>query len=513
MNTTFTLQPGTLSLAQLRQWWDAPQQLALHADAQQVIERSQQTVLNILADGKVVYGINTGFGLLANTRIPPDRLNDLQRRIVLSHAAGTQELMSDTVVRLMLLLKINSLSRGYSGVRLEVIEALVDMLNQQVYPCVPSKGSVGASGDLAPLAHLVLPLLGEGTVRIEGKIYPAVEGLAKVGLQPIGTLAPKEGLALLNGTQASTALALHGLFQIERVFHAALVTGAMAVEAAMGSRAPFDSRIHAVRGQPGQIAVAQSFRQLLDETSEIGQAHANCEKVQDPYSLRCQPQVMGAVFDQMVHASKILVREANGVTDNPLVFSDNGDIISGGNFHAEPVAMAADILAIAASEIGALSERRSALLIDHHLSNLPPFLVNDGGVNSGFMLAQVTAAALASENKTLAHPASVDSMPTSANQEDHVSMATFAARRLTDIAGNIRDIVAIELLEAAQGVDFRRPLRAADAIEVAHERVRALVPFYDQDRYFAPDIAAIAGLIEQGGLGDLICEGALLEDA
>src|SRR5690554_1660283 len=351
-----TLHPGELTLSQLRHFDRNPVTLTLSDETRGTIAQSAATVADVLAQGRVVYGINTGFGLLANTRIKPEELTELQRKIVLSHAAGTQELMSDTVVRLMLLLKINSLSRGYSGVRLEVIEALVDMLNQQVYPCVPSKGSVGASGDLAPLAHLVLPLLGEGTVRIEGKIYPAVEGLAKVGLKPIGTLAPKEGLALLNGTQASTALALHGLFQIERVFHAALVTGAMAVEAAMGSRAPFDSRIHAVRGQPGQIAVAQSLRQLLGETSEIGQAHANCEKVQDPYSLRCQPQVMGAVFDQMVHASKILVREANGVTDNPLVFSDNGDIISGGNFHAEPVAMAADILAIAASEIGALSE-------------------------------------------------------------------------------------------------------------------------------------------------------------
>src|SRR5690554_6000301 len=321
MSQVFELQPGKLALTDLCQWWQQPQQLRLHSDADAPIEQSQQTVAKVLAAGKVVYGINTGFGLLANTRIPPEKLEDLQRRIVLSHAAGTQELMADVVVRLMLLLKINSLSRGYSGVRPEVIQALVELLNHEVYPCVPSKGSVGASGDLAPLAHLVLPLLGEGTVRIQGAIYPAVEGLAKVGLKPIGTLAPKEGLALLNGTQASTALALHGLFQIERVFHAALVTGAMAVEAAMGSRAPFDSRIHAVRGQPGQIAVAQSFRQLLGETSEIGQAHANCEKVQDPYSLRCQPQVMGAVFDQMVHASKILVREANGVTDNPLVFS------------------------------------------------------------------------------------------------------------------------------------------------------------------------------------------------
>ncbi|MBY6064548.1 histidine ammonia-lyase [Pseudidiomarina sediminum] len=510
--TTMTLQPGQLRLNDIRQWWQAPQQLALHDDAKAAIKRSSETIAEVLAAGKVVYGINTGFGLLANTRIPPEKLEDLQRRIVLSHAAGTGALMDDTVVRLMLLLKINSLSRGFSGIRQEVIDALMQLLNAEMYPCVPSKGSVGASGDLAPLAHLVLPLIGEGEVRYQGEIMSARDGLAKIGMQPM-TLAPKEGLALLNGTQASTALALHGLFQIERVFHSALVAGAMSVEAAMGSRAPFDARIHEVRGQPGQIAVAASFRQLLGDTSEIAAAHENCEKVQDPYSLRCQPQVMGAVYDQLQHASAILTREANGVTDNPLVFHDNGDIISGGNFHAEPVAMAADILAIAASEIGALSERRSALLIDHHLSNLPPFLVNDGGVNSGFMLAQVTAAALASENKTLAHPASVDSMPTSANQEDHVSMATFAARRLTDIAENVRDIVAIELLEAAQGVDFRRPLKGADKVEQAHALLREKVAYYDQDRFFAPDIAATGALIYSGKLSALVDEGAVFEDA
>lgn len=510
MAATFVLRPGHLSLADLRSWWQQPQQLTLHDDAHHAIAESAATVARVLAAGKVVYGINTGFGLLANTRIPAEKLEDLQRRIVLSHAAGTGTLMDDTVVRLMLLLKINSLSRGYSGIRPQVIDALRQLLNHQVYPCVPSKGSVGASGDLAPLAHLVLPLLGEGQVRYQGQVLSASEGLAKAGLSPL-TLAPKEGLALLNGTQASTALALHGLFQIERVFHAALVVGSTAVEAALGSRAPFDARIHEVRGQPGQIKVAASFRQLLGESSEIAESHVNCEKVQDPYSLRCQPQVMGAVFDQLQHASDILRREANGVTDNPLVFSDNGDIISGGNFHAEPVAIAADILAIAASEIGALSERRCALLIDKHLTNLPPFLVNDGGVNSGFMLAQVTAAALASENKTLAHPASIDSLPTSANQEDHVSMATFAARRLTDIADNIRDIVAIEWLEAAQGLDFRRPLRASAAVEQAQGWLREQVSFYDQDRYFAPDIAAAAALVASGKLSQLVQSGAVLE--
>jgi histidine ammonia-lyase len=509
MTATFVLRPGELSLDDLRSWWQQPQHLQLDANAAPAIAESAATVAAVLAAGKVVYGINTGFGLLANTRIPREKLEDLQRRIVLSHAAGTGALMADTVVRLMLLLKVNSLSRGYSGVRPQVIDALIALLNHEVYPCVPSKGSVGASGDLAPLAHMVLPLLGEGQVRYRGQLMNAAEGLAQAGLQPL-TLAPKEGLALLNGTQASTALALHGLFQIERVFHAALVVGSTAVEAALGSRAPFDARIHAVRGQPGQIKVAESFRALLGDSSEIAASHLDCEKVQDPYSLRCQPQVMGAVFDQLQHASAILRREANGVTDNPLVFSDNGDIISGGNFHAEPVAIAADLLAIAASEIGALSERRSALLIDKHLTNLPPFLVNDGGVNSGFMLAQVTAAALASENKTLAHPASIDSLPTSANQEDHVSMATFAARRLTDIAENIRDIVAIEWLEAAQGLDFRRPLKASAAVEQAQAWLRERVSFYDQDRYFAPDISAAAELVGSGKLSQLVQVGALL---
>ncbi|RUO39007.1 histidine ammonia-lyase [Pseudidiomarina aestuarii] len=503
MSTVFELQPGQLSLADIQSWWQQPQQLKLADSAYKAIEASAATVSAVLAKGKVVYGINTGFGLLANTRIPPEKLADLQRRIVLSHAAGTQEFMVDDVVRLMLLLKINSLSRGFSGVRPVVIEALQALLNHQVYPCVPSKGSVGASGDLAPLAHLVLPLLGEGQVRYQGKILSGAEGMKIAGMETIA-LGPKEGLALLNGTQASTALALHGYFQIQRAFDAALVVGAMSVEAAMGSRSPFDERIHAVRGQPGQMEVAKQFRKLLGATSEVAKAHENCEKVQDPYSLRCQPQVMGAVYDQLVHARAILEREANGVTDNPLVFADSGDILSGGNFHAEPVAMAADILAIAASEIGALSERRSALLIDHHLSNLPPFLVTDGGVNSGFMLAQVTAAALASENKSLAHPASVDSIPTSANQEDHVSMATFAARRLTDIARNVVDIIAIEWLEAAQGLEFRRPLKAAEAIESAHACLRHKVAFYDQDRYFAPDIQAAAELIAAGELSQLL---------
>ncbi|RUO20960.1 histidine ammonia-lyase [Aliidiomarina iranensis] len=503
MSYKLEIQPGQLSLAELRNIDRNAVNISLPAEAYKDVERAAKTVADVLAEGRVVYGINTGFGLLASTRIAPEQLADLQRRIVLSHAAGVGKMMSDQVVRLMLVLKINSLARGYSGVRPEVIDFLIALVNNQAYPCVPEKGSVGACGDLAPLAHMVLPLLGEGELRIHGERMPANEGLKQLGLAPI-ELAPKEGLALLNGTQASTALALHGLFAIEDVFAAATLAGAMTVEAALGSRTPFDERIHIVRGQPGQVAVAAELRRILSTSSEIGDSHTNCGKVQDPYSLRCQPQVMGAVWDQMGYASAVLGREANGVTDNPLVFPDDNDILSGGNFHAEPVAIAADLLAIVCSEIGSLSERRIALLVDKHLSNLPPFLVDNGGVNSGFMLAQVTAAALASENKTLAHPASIDSLPTSANQEDHVSMATFAARRLQDISENVANIIAIELLGAAQGMDFRRPLQSSPVLEAVHAAVRNKVGFYDEDRYFAPDIEAIYYLIRGGELTELV---------
>lgn len=506
-----TLHPGELTLSQLRHFDRNPVTLTLSDETRGSIAQSAATVADVLAQGRVVYGINTGFGLLANTRIKPEELTELQRKIVLSHAAGVGQFMPDPVVRLMLVLKINSLARGYSGVRLEVMDALIAMLNHEVYPCVPAKGSVGASGDLAPLAHLVLPLLGEGQVRVGGIVMPAVEGIAHAGLAPM-ELGPKEGLALLNGTQASTALALHGLFAIEDVFNAAILTGALSVEAALGSRTPFDPRIHAVRGQPGQIKVAAKLRDILEYSSEIGDSHENCGKVQDPYSLRCQPQVMGAIYDQLLFNAGVLEREANGVTDNPLVFADDNDILSGGNFHAEPVALAADALAIACSEIGALSERRMALLIDQNLSNLPPFLVENGGVNSGFMLAQVTAAALASENKSLAHPASVDSLPTSANQEDHVSMATFAARRLLEMSENTAHIVAVELLAAAQGVDFRRPLKSSETLEELHRRVRGEVSFYSEDRYFSPDIEAIGRLILSGQLTQLCHMGASFSD-
>lgn len=513
MAERFILHPGALTLDDCRQCFRAHQPISLADDAYPAIHRAEQTVTDVLKAGRTVYGINTGFGLLANTRIPEHELELLQRSIVLSHAAGIGEYMSPSTVRLMMLLKINSLARGYSGIRAEVIDALITLYNHQVWPAIPQKGSVGASGDLAPLAHMSAVLLGEGEVVLEGKVCAAKDGLARAGLTPVA-LAPKEGLALLNGTQASTAFALEGLFYAENALYSAMAIGALSVEAALGSRVPFDDRIHAVRGHRAQQDMASGFRALLEE-SAIGNSHAGCEKVQDPYSLRCQPQVLGACLQQLRFAADTLQTEANGVSDNPLVFAESADILSGGNFHAEAVAMAADMIAISLSEIGALSERRMALLIDSNLSGLPAFLVDNGGVNSGFMIAQVTCAALASENKTLAHPASVDSLPTSANQEDHVSMATFAARRLKDIFENVAGILAIEWLAAAQGVDFRRPLTTSEALQEVHGLLRTKVAFYDKDRYFAPDIAAATELVKHHALSDAVAQrvGELLEPA
>ncbi|MCH7743672.1 MAG: histidine ammonia-lyase [Proteobacteria bacterium] len=499
---TLSIKPGQLTLDDLFQVHRVHKPIALDPTCFEAIQASTRIVDKVIEDGRTVYGINTGFGLLAKVRIETEELQALQRSIVLSHAAGVGRYMETDTVRLLLLLKVNSLARGYSGIRLEVIEALISLYNHEVYPCIPIKGSVGASGDLAPLAHMSALLLGEGKATHKHNLLEAKEALELCDLKPI-TLAPKEGLALLNGTQASTALALQGLFYAQTCLVAATVIGALSVEAAKGSRDPFDARIHEARGYPAQIAMARAYRSLL-EHSNIEQSHMDCEKVQDPYSLRCQPQVMGACLMQMRQAAETLLTEANAVTDNPLIFADSGDIYSGGNFHAEPVAMAADNMALAFAEIGALSERRTALLIDTQLSGLPPFLVDNGGVNSGFMIAQVTAAALASENKSLAHPASVDSMPTSANQEDHVSMAMFAARRLHDMYENTSNILAIEWLAASQGLDFLAPLKSSEQLEMAKSRLREEVPFYDKDRFFSPDIRKAAELIQGDVLLDLV---------
>lgn len=491
-----TLDPGRLTLHQLRALACEPfQPIALAPHCRDAIARGAATVEAIVAKGDPAYGINTGFGKLARVQIPLDQLQRLQANLVRSHAVGVGALLDDDTVRLILALKIASLARGYSGVRPELVEAALALYNARLWPCIPSQGSVGASGDLAPLAHLALALMGEGSVRVDGVVQDAGRALRAAGLAPI-TLAAKEGLALLNGTQVSTGIALTGLWRAEQVFAAAVVAGALSVDAARGSDAPFDARIQELRGQPGQIDVARLYRDLLAGSAIRASHRENDERVQDPYSLRCQPQVMGAALDLLRHVARTLWIEANAVSDNPLVFADTGEVLSGGNFHAEPVAFAADTLALALAEVGALSERRIALLIDASISGLPPFLVREAGLNSGFMIAHVTAAALASENKTLAHPASVDSLPTSANQEDHVSMATFAARKLADMALNVRHIVAIELLAAAQGIDFHRPLRSSELLEGVHARVRARVARYDEDRFFAPDIAAVETLVD-----------------
>ncbi len=450
-----------------------------------------------LATGEALYGINTGFGKLAMTRIGAADLAQLQLNLLRSHAAGTGPLLRAPVVRLILALKALSLSQGASGVRPEVVEALLALLRNDVLPAIPSRGSVGASGDLAPLAHMSLVLIGEGEAVVpEGTLLDGAEAMARAGLAPLA-LGPKEGLALLNGTQVSTALALAGLFTAERLLRTAVVAGALSTEGVKGSDTPFDPRIHALRNQPGQIRVAAALRTLI-AGSPLRESHRHGDpRVQDPYSLRCQPQVAGACLDQLDHAATVLEREANAVTDNPLIV-EGGDILSGGNFHAEPVAFAADGIALALAELGAIGERRVALLTDPALSGLPAFLVRDGGVNSGFMIAQVTAAALTAENRALAAPRSTDSLPTSANQEDHVSMATGAALRLAEMADNLAGILAIELLAAAQALEFHRPLRSSPPLEAAHALVRGVVRPWDRDRLMAPDIAAVKQLVEQG---------------
>lgn len=486
-----------LGLAQFRQALSGPVTVELTDSAWTAVEAGAQAIADILTTGRTVYGVNTGFGLLADTRIAAKDLEALQRNLVLSHACGVGTDLPDPIVRLMLVLKIASLSKGASGVRRRTLEALIALVNADVLPVIPSKGSVGASGDLAPLAHMSCLLLGVGGARHEGKTLEAAAALSRAGLSAM-ELGPKEGLALLNGTQFSTATAIAGLVRAEQIFAAALAAGALSVDALKGSDAPFDPRIHALRGHQGQIDVAAQLRDLLGGSS-IRESHRDdCQKVQDPYSLRCQPQVMGAVLDQLRMAARTLVIEANAVTDNPLIFAADGDVLSGGNFHAEPVAFAADQIAMALCEIGNISERRTSILVDPKMSGLPAFLVRESGLNSGFMIAQVTAAALVAENRMLAHPASVDTVPTSANQEDHVSMAAHGARRLLDMAANAEVVVGVELLAAAQGVEFHRPLRSSEALEGVVAQVRGAVAPYGEDRYFAPDLEAAASLIRDG---------------
>ncbi|KAA2215080.1 histidine ammonia-lyase [Teichococcus oryzae] len=491
------IAPGGATLHELRlvmegeplalpQGWDGPVQASVDALAARI------------QGGEALYGVNTGFGKLASQRINHDDLRKLQRNLLRSHAAGIGPFLPAPVVRLILALKALSLARGASAVRPEVVTQLLALLNLGVLPAIPARGSVGASGDLAPLAHLSLVLIGEGEAMLGDDVLPGAEALKRAGLRPL-ELGPKEGLALLNGTQVSTALALAGLFAAQSLWRSALVAGALSTDAARGSDTPFDPRIHALRGQPGQIRAAAILRRLL-EGSAIRDSHRQGDaRVQDPYCLRCQPQVMGACLDILDNAAEVLRREANAVTDNPLVTAE-GEVLSGGNFHAEPVAFAADTIALALAEIGALSERRIALLTDPALSGLPAFLVREGGLNSGFMIAQVTAAALASENKALAAPRSVDSLPTSANQEDHVSMATGAALRLPDMAENTAGILAVEFLAAAQGIGFHAPLATSPVLQSVLARIRDVAAPWDEDRLMAPDIAAAKRLVERGEL-------------
>ena len=501
--SSITITPGALTLEQLMAVHADTVQLQLPDASRAAIRASQQVVQNAADGDAPVYGVNTGFGKLANQRISKSQLATLQLNLIRSHCVGVGEPLEPAVMRLMMALKAASLARGYSGVREVVVDTLIAVYNAGLVPWVPSKGSVGASGDLAPLAHMTLALMGEGFMLIDGAPVPALGALRAAGIAPLA-LGPKEGLALINGTQTSTALALHALLIFEPVLEAALVIGALTIDAARGSDGPFDPRIHMLRGQPGQIDVAQCYRALLSG-SEIRNSHLHGDdRVQDPYCLRCQPQVVGACLDQLRHAARVLLIEANAVTDNPLVFAEDQAMLSGGNFHAEPVALAADGMALAIAEVGAIAERRIAMLIDSSVSRLPPFLTDDAGLNSGFMIAHVTAAALASENKSLAHPASVDSLPTSANQEDHVSMATFAARRLQTMVSNTAHILGIELLAAAQGIDFLRPLHSSQALEAVHSLLRTHIPKMEQDRYLSPDIAHATALVKSGALAKIL---------
>ena len=507
-----TIGETAISLVHVKAALAGPVSVTLSPKARGLIVKSAETVARLLKTGDAIYGVNTGFGKLAKTRIAHEDLSKLQINIVRSHAAGVGAPLDAGVVRLIMLLKINALSQGASGISIAAMDALVTLINADVLPIIPGQGSVGASGDLAPLAHLSLALIGEGKVLVNGFPLSGLEGLTTVGLKPVA-LGPKEGLALLNGTQVSTALALFGLVAAECNAAAAILAGALSIDAVMGSDTPFDPRIHALRPHPGQILAAAHFRRLLSGSAIRASHLVHDERVQDPYSFRCQPQVMGACLDVLANAARTLMIEANGVSDNPLVFAEDGAVLSGGNFHAEPVAFAADMIAMAVAEMGSLAERRIAALIDSTISMLPPFLIRNPGLNSGFMIPQCTAAALMSENKQMSHPASVDSAPTSANQEDHVSMATHGARRLGPMNANLARIIAIELMASTEGIDFRRPLKSSKPLEETHALVRLKAASREQDREFSTDIEAVAEMIEQGKfkplvanlLGDLGC--------
>ncbi|MEU6413578.1 histidine ammonia-lyase [Microbispora sp. NPDC046933] len=496
MTTTVRISTEGIGLDALRRPFAGPVQVELDDDVLTRVDRGRQVIDTAIARGDTIYGVNTGFGKLADRKISPDDLLELQRRLIMSHMTGVGEMLPDDVVRAMLLVKLACLVQGHSGVRREIVLSLQALLNADVLPCVPAQGSVGASGDLAPLSHMAAVLTGEGRVRVHGRETDAAEGLRIAGVDPV-VLGPKEGVALINGTQASTALALRALFAAEAVFNAAVAAGALSLEAVAGRPAALDPRIQRIRRQPGQIRVAAALGRLVGGSPILAKEFPG-RRLQDPYCMRCQPQVMGAAFDLLQFAATTLLNEANSVSDNPLIFPDDEEILSGGNFHGQPVAYAADIIALALCEVGSLSERRTAMLNDASMSGLPPFLVKDAGLNCGYQLAQVTSAALVAENRALATPNSVDSIPTSAGQEDHVSMATHAARRVHRMATNASYVVAIELLCAAQGVDLRADGQVAAGTRPVYDLVRARAPYLDIDRVLAPEIEAVQDLVLDG---------------
>ena len=502
--SSVTLGEGSLGLKAIEAVLSGPVSASLHPQAVTRCEEAHQVLRQAAAGDAAVYGANTGFGRLALERIPADDLRTLQLNLVRSHAAGVGEPLPGAIVRLAMLLNLTSLAAGYSGVSAELLELMTRCIHEDLLPVVPSQGSVGASGDLAPLAHMALVLVGRGEALYRGRKLPGRQALAEAGLNPI-ELGPKEGLDLINGTQISAAQALAGMLEARRNLKAAVVIGALSCDAFRATDVFSDPRLNALKPHPGQVAVARVLRRLW-EGSEIRASHLDCGRVQDPYSFRCQPQVMGACLDLVDNARRSLLIEANAVTENPLVFSGQEEVVSGGNFHGQAVAFAADVLALAIAETGSMSERRIAALVTGELSSLPPFLMPDPGLNSGFMLAHVTAAALASENKQLATPASVDSIPTSANQEDHVSMSAHGSRRLARMNANAAGILAVEWLAAAAGIDLLRPLRSSDALERIHGLLRGKVPERAADREFAPDIAAARELIEDGALTELADE-------
>ncbi len=494
------VSPGAVRLRELERIWRGRLSATLDRAVKPAVEAAAELVRKAAEGGEAVYGVNTGFGKLASVKIPAEQTEALQRNLILSHCCGVGDPLDEDATRLMMVLKLLSLGRGASGVRWQTVELIEGMLAAGVTPVVPVQGSVGASGDLAPLAHMAAVMIGAGEAVVDGARLPGAEALAKAGLDPI-VLGPKEGLALINGTQFSTALALVGLWGAWRNAECCIVTAALSTDAIMGSTAPLVDAIHTLRGHKGQIMAARAQRALM-EGSEIRESHREGDtRVQDPYCIRCQAQVSGAAIDLLRRAGEVLEVEANAVTDNPLVLVEEGRIVSGGNFHAEPVGFAADQIAMAIAELGAIAQRRVALMVDPNLSfDLPPFLTPEPGLNSGLMIAEVTTAALMSENKHLANPCTTDSTPTSANQEDHVSMAAHAARRLGRMNANLSHILGVEAICAAQGIDFRSPLKTSTPLQRVVERLRATVPALRDDRYLAPELEAAARLVMGGAL-------------